>query len=145
MSGRIPVSILGATGVVGQRIVRRLAAHRQFEIAALAASERSVGKRYAEAVHWQEEELPASVRDLRVVPCSPEAAGAPIVLSALNLFGDERLGARHAVAAIALAYGANVAFKLGVVLWYDRRLGSRVLLPMLATVAGGAAAYAARI
>ena len=65
----------------------------------------------------------------------------PAVLSALNLFGGERLHARHAVAAIALAYAANVAFKLGVAFWFDRRLAARVFWPMLATVAGGAAAY----
>jgi uncharacterized membrane protein (DUF4010 family) len=65
----------------------------------------------------------------------------PIVLSALNLFGAGRLGAQTAVGAIALTYAANVAFKLGVVVWYDRRLAARALLPMLATVAGGAVAY----
>lgn len=65
----------------------------------------------------------------------------PIVLSSLNLFGAERLEARHAVAAIGIAYAANVVFKLGIAFWYDRSLGTRVLGPMLATVAGGAAAY----
>jgi uncharacterized membrane protein (DUF4010 family) len=65
----------------------------------------------------------------------------PIVLSALNLFGHARLSAHHAVAAIALAYTANVVFKLAVLLWYDRRLALRSLWPLLATVAGGAAAY----
>lgn len=65
----------------------------------------------------------------------------PIVLSSLNLFGNARLPAHHAVAAIALAYAANVAFKLGVLLWYDRRLALRTLLPLTATVAGGGAAY----
>jgi uncharacterized membrane protein (DUF4010 family) len=65
----------------------------------------------------------------------------PIVLSALNLFGGARLDARPAVGAIALAYAANVAFKLGVTFWFDRGLASRVLWPMLATVAGGAGAW----
>jgi len=65
----------------------------------------------------------------------------PIVLSALNLFSDARLSVHHAVAAIALAYVANVVFKLAVLLWYDRRLALRVLWPLIATVAGGAAAY----
>lgn len=65
----------------------------------------------------------------------------PIVLSSLNLFGNARLPAHHAVAAIAIAYAANVAFKLGVLLWYDRRLALRTLWPLIATVAGGAAAY----
>ena len=65
----------------------------------------------------------------------------PIVLSALNFFGDGRLGAHPAVAAIALAYASNVAFKLGVVLWYDRSLAARTAVPLVATVACGAAAY----
>jgi uncharacterized membrane protein (DUF4010 family) len=65
----------------------------------------------------------------------------PIVLSALNLFADARLSAHHAAAAIALAYAANVVFKAGVVLWYDRRLALRVLWPLAATLAGGAIAY----
>jgi uncharacterized membrane protein (DUF4010 family) len=65
----------------------------------------------------------------------------PIVLSALNLFGDDRLHARHAVAAILLAYTANVIFKLGVAFWFDRTLGARVVWPLLATVAGGVVAF----
>jgi aspartate-semialdehyde dehydrogenase len=84
VTARIPVAVLGATGVVGQRIVRRLVDHPRFEIVALAASERSVGKRYADAVHWEENDLPSAVRDLEVVPCTPDAAPAPIVLSALD-------------------------------------------------------------
>jgi aspartate-semialdehyde dehydrogenase len=48
-SSRLPVTVLGATGVVGQRFVRRLAAHPWFEIRHLAASDQSAGKRYAEA------------------------------------------------------------------------------------------------
>jgi hypothetical protein len=62
----------------------------------------------------------------------------PIVLSALNLFGEQRLAAPAAVKAIALAYLANVAFKLGVLLWLNRRLAARVLWPLAASIAGGA-------
>ena len=51
-SESIPVAILGATGSVGQRFVQLLARHPWFEIAALAASERSAGKPYAEACNW---------------------------------------------------------------------------------------------
>jgi uncharacterized membrane protein (DUF4010 family) len=65
----------------------------------------------------------------------------PIVLSSLNLFGHARLSARDAIAAIAVAYSANAAFKLGVLVWYDRRLALRVLWPLAATLVGGAAAY----
>ena len=53
---RIPVTVLGATGVVGQRIVRRLIGHPRFELQTLAASERSAGRRYGDAVHWAETE-----------------------------------------------------------------------------------------
>jgi aspartate-semialdehyde dehydrogenase len=61
MTTRIPITVLGATGVVGQRIVRRIVAHPLFRLAGVAASPRSVGKRYADAVHWIEEELPEEV------------------------------------------------------------------------------------
>jgi len=50
---KIPVGVLGATGTVGQRFVERLAGHPWFEITALAASERSAGKSYAEAARWR--------------------------------------------------------------------------------------------
>lgn len=45
---KIPVTVLGATGVVGQRLLRRLADHPWFEVAHLAASDRSTGKRYGD-------------------------------------------------------------------------------------------------
>ncbi|HEY5896134.1 MAG TPA: MgtC/SapB family protein [Burkholderiales bacterium] len=65
----------------------------------------------------------------------------PIVLSALNLFGAARLEARPAITAIALAYGANLAFKFGVLLWFDRRLARRMVGPFLAMLGGGAAGW----
>ncbi len=52
MANRIPVAVLGATGAVGQRFVQLLAEHPLFEITALAASERSAGKSYADACRW---------------------------------------------------------------------------------------------
>lgn len=67
----------------------------------------------------------------------------PIVLSALRLFDGARLPASGAVAAIALAYAANMSFKLAVLFSYDRRLALRVLWPMGASLAGGATAYLA--
>lgn len=54
MSSKVPVSILGATGTVGQKFVRLLAEHPWFDIVALAASEQSAGKRYGEIVRWRE-------------------------------------------------------------------------------------------
>ena len=45
--------VLGATGIVGQRLVHLLAEHPWFELREVAASERSSGKTYSEAVRWQ--------------------------------------------------------------------------------------------
>jgi aspartate-semialdehyde dehydrogenase len=81
---RIPVAILGATGAVGQTFVRRLANHPWFEIAELAASDRSAGKRYADACQWLEGEMPATLEDRRVVLCDTGAVSSPIVFSALD-------------------------------------------------------------
>jgi aspartate-semialdehyde dehydrogenase len=49
---RIEVGILGATGMVGQHFIKFLDGHPLFELAWLGASERSAGKRYAEAAKW---------------------------------------------------------------------------------------------
>ena len=50
---RIDVGILGATGTVGQRFIQLLEGHPQFEVTALAASDRSQGKAYADASAWR--------------------------------------------------------------------------------------------
>lgn len=63
----IRAGILGATGAVGQTFVRLLARHPLFEITALAASERSAGKRYADAANWiSDAELDPAVADMEV-------------------------------------------------------------------------------
>lgn len=80
---KIKVGILGATGLVGQRLVSLLADHPWFEIAGLAASERSAGKRYAQACRWKiSAEIPSVVRDLVVQPCRP-GLDAPLIFSGL--------------------------------------------------------------
>jgi aspartate-semialdehyde dehydrogenase len=81
---RLPVAILGATGAVGQTFIRCLRNHPWFEIAELAASERSAGKPYGEATRWLEGELPRELADRTVLPCDPEKLSAPIVFSALD-------------------------------------------------------------
>jgi len=84
MTAKIPVSVLGATGTVGQKFVRLLADHPWFEVAAVAASAASVGRRYGEVVRWRETSgLPESIAGLTVRPCEPPLAG-PIVFSALD-------------------------------------------------------------
>jgi aspartate-semialdehyde dehydrogenase len=72
MSGKLRVGILGATGTVGQRFIQMLQNHPQFEVSALAASDRSEGKTYAEACAWRlPGEMPAVVRALRVQAPQP--------------------------------------------------------------------------
>lgn len=66
------VGILGATGTVGQRFVQLLQGHPQFEITALAASDRSAGKAYAEACAWKlSGTIPEYVREIAVQPIEP--------------------------------------------------------------------------
>src|SRR5512142_1778706 len=50
---RIPVAVLGATGSVGQRFVQLLEHHPWFRLHEVVASERSAGKRYADAADWR--------------------------------------------------------------------------------------------
>ena len=69
---RIPVAILGATGAVGQRFVSLLDGHPWFRVAALAASDRSAGRPYGEAVRWfLEAPIPEWARGMEVLACRP--------------------------------------------------------------------------
>ena len=81
---KLPVAILGATGAVGQTFIRLLAGHPWFEVAEVAASDRSAGKRYAEATRWIEGEMPEAVRDLVVTTCDPAAVMSKVVFSAMD-------------------------------------------------------------
>ncbi|HEY8205440.1 MAG TPA: aspartate-semialdehyde dehydrogenase, partial [Pyrinomonadaceae bacterium] len=64
--------ILGATGVVGQRFIQLLEDHPQFEVTALAASDRSQGKSYADACTWRlPGDMPDSVKQIIVQPPAP--------------------------------------------------------------------------
>jgi len=73
MSGKkIPVAILGATGSVGQRFVELLINHPWFEVAELAASDRSAGKKYCEATNWiMQTALPEKYANMIVKKCEP--------------------------------------------------------------------------
>jgi aspartate-semialdehyde dehydrogenase len=84
-TSRMPVAVLGATGAVGQAFVRLLANHPWFELAEVAASERSAGKAYAEATRWiSDEPIPARVATLTVLACDPGSVRSPVVFSALD-------------------------------------------------------------
>src|SRR6202140_1688449 len=76
--------VLGATGLVGQRIVKLLSNHPWFELTEVAASERSSGKRYAEAARWHlDGPIPENARDLIVKGLGP-TLGCDFVFSALD-------------------------------------------------------------
>lgn len=82
--GRLPVAILGATGAVGQRFVSLLDRHPWFRVAALAASERSAGRKYHEAARWfLERPMPEWAAEMEVVPCQP-GLEARLVFSGLD-------------------------------------------------------------
>jgi aspartate-semialdehyde dehydrogenase len=81
MQTRQKVGILGATGVIGQRFLQLLEAHPWFEVAWLAASDRSSGRRYADVARWKlDTPIPAEIAGMTVSPASPE--GAPKVIFA---------------------------------------------------------------
>jgi aspartate-semialdehyde dehydrogenase len=99
---RRTVAVLGATGTVGQRFISLLADHPWFKLTALTTSERSAGKRYADAVHWHlPTAMPDSVADMILEPTRPEL-DAELCFSALptdaaQLYEAALAGAGHHV------------------------------------------------
>ena len=84
MRKRIEVGVLGATGMVGQQFINQLAGHPWFELTWLAASERSEGRRYADAAPWRlETPIPEGIAGRTVEPATP-GAGPRLVFSALD-------------------------------------------------------------
>jgi len=101
-TSKIPVGILGATGMVGQRFIQHLEDHPWFEIAWLAASERSAGKSYAEACSWRMK-TPMPKRVARMKVSEAKAEGAPkVVFAALDAAFAAKLEPEFAEAGIAV-------------------------------------------
>ena len=107
MTRKIPVGILGATGVVGQRFIQMLERHPWFEVAWLAASDRSEGKTYAEAARWRlKTAVPAAVAAMKISPATPE--GAPkIIFAALDASIAAELEPRFADAGCAVVSNSS--------------------------------------
>jgi len=86
---KIPVAILGATGMVGQRLVRLLDGHPWFEVGALAASQRSAAQAFHASTPWRVGGTPYGGQgDRRVLPCNPDVVarnmgGVGVAISAL--------------------------------------------------------------
>ena len=80
------VGILGATGLVGQRLVERLIGHPWFQVVGLGASERSTAVPYGEVVRWRlSADPPAEAASMTVRPCdAAEFQDCDLVFSALD-------------------------------------------------------------
>jgi aspartate-semialdehyde dehydrogenase len=111
MPSKIPVGILGATGVVGQRFLQLLEHHPWFEPAWLAASDRSSGLPYEEAVRWRlRTPIPARVARMMVSPAVPE--GAPrVIFAALDTEIARELEPRFAANGCAVITNSS-AFRM---------------------------------
>lgn len=95
---RIPVAVLGATGMVGQRIIAVLDHHPQFEVQEVASSARTAGRRYAEAIPWRlPTALPNAAGNLQL-----KEGGAPlasrVVFSAMPAAPARALERQYAAA-----------------------------------------------
>jgi aspartate-semialdehyde dehydrogenase len=113
---RRKVGILGATGMVGQRFIQLLNNHPWFEIAWLAASDRSAGKTYGEACKWKlDTPLPARIAAMTVMPNIPD--GTPddelpkIIFAALDADVARELEPKFATAGCAVVSNSS-AFRM---------------------------------
>jgi aspartate-semialdehyde dehydrogenase len=111
MRNKYPIGILGATGMVGQRFIQLLENHPWFEIAWLAASDRSSGKKYGEAAKWRLEfPLPERIANMTVSPA--DSAGAPkIIFAALDSDIAKDLEPKFAAAGCAVVSNSS-AFRM---------------------------------
>ena len=95
MSGKLKVGILGGTGMVGQRFIALLENHPWFEVTTIAASERSAGKTYEEAVggRWKmDTPMPQAVKNrmvMNVNEVEKVAAEVDFVFSAVDMSKEE--------------------------------------------------------
>ena len=108
---RQKIGILGATGMVGQRFIQLLEHHPWFEVAWLAASDKSSGKRYGDAAKWKlDTALPAYIAEMPVSPATPE--GAPrIIFAALDSDIARELEPKFAAAGCAVISNSS-AFRM---------------------------------
>src|SRR3954463_2746082 len=102
LKSKTPVGILGATGIVGQRFIQLLELHPWFEVAWLAASERSSGLPYSKAANWRlKTPIPERIASMVVSPADPK--GAPhVIFAALDSKIAQELEPKFAEAGCAV-------------------------------------------
>ncbi len=108
---KIAVGILGATGVVGQRFIQMLEHHPWFEVAWLAASDRSAGQSYGDAARWRlKTPVPERVRKMQVSNAVPD--GAPrVIFAALDAGIAREMEPQFAAAGCAVVSNSS-AFRM---------------------------------
>jgi aspartate-semialdehyde dehydrogenase len=112
MNKKIPVGILGATGTVGQRFIQLLDQHPWFEVAWLAASDRSAGKTYAEAAKWRlNTPLPENVAKLEVFSAAPNSSTPKVVFAAMDAVAAKEIEPQFASAGHAVVSNSS-AFRM---------------------------------
>ena len=95
MDKKLRAGVLGATGMVGQRFITILEKHPWFEVTAVAASPRSAGKTYEQAVggRWKmDTPMPESVKNMVVMNVNEVekvSAEVDMVFSAVDMSKDE--------------------------------------------------------
>ncbi len=114
MSQKIPVAILGATGMVGQRFITLLNDHSMFEIAHIAASKRSAGKTYKEAVgeRWaMQGNMPINIANATVLSVTDDinkiTKDVKMVFCAISTTKEETIDIEESYAAAGVAVVSN--------------------------------------
>ncbi len=106
------VGILGATGTVGQRFIQLLERHPWFQVEWLAASERSTGKRYADACQWKlETPMPERIAGMVLQPNTPLPETPRIIFAALDAEIARDLESQFAQAGCAVISNSS-AFRM---------------------------------
>ena len=116
---RIPIGVLGATGMVGQQYISLLKDHPWFEPRFLAASPRSAGKKYRDAaagrIHFAGLEeavgelVVADANDVSAALAASKAGNCAFVFSALEMGKDEIRGLEDSYAAAGIPVISNAS------------------------------------
>ena len=112
MNSKIQVGIVGATGTVGQRFIQLLENHPWFEVSWLSASDRSAGKKYADATTWRlATPLPSRVAALTVNSASPTKDTPKLIFAALDSTAAKEIEPTFADAGCAVVSNSS-AFRM---------------------------------
>src|SRR6185312_2280936 len=108
---KIPVGILGATGAVGQRFIQLLEDHPWFEVAWVAASQKSAKLPYAEAAKWKmNTAIPVRIAKMTVSSADPRSA-PKLIFAALDAAIAQEMEPRFAATGHAVITNSS-AFRM---------------------------------